>query len=60
MKETHTPISISALILKKLKNDFEGNSKYGEISSVVVTVPANFTNDARKQQKKQQKWLALI
>ncbi len=50
--ETHTPISISALILKKLKNDFEGNSKYGEISSVVVTVPANFTNDAREATKK--------
>ena len=50
--ETHTPISISALILKKLKTDFESNSKYGAITSVVVTVPANFTNNAREATKK--------
>ena len=52
MGETHTPVSISAMILKKLKEDFQRNEKYGEIGSVVVTVPANFTNEAREATKK--------
>ena len=47
---THTPITISSMILKKLKQDFE--AVYGEITSVVVTVPANFSNDAREATKK--------
>ena len=34
----HTPTSISALILKKLKEDFE--KSIGKIDSAVVTVPA--------------------
>ena len=37
---------LSALVLTKLKNDTE--AKIGEIDSAVVTVPANFTNDARQ------------
>ena len=44
--ETHTPTSISALILKKLKEDTE--KAYGDIDSAVVTVPANFSNEARE------------
>lgn len=44
--KTHTPTSISALILKKLKEDFERS--IGKIDSAVVTVPANFSNDARE------------
>ncbi len=44
--ETHTPTSISALILKKLKEDTE--QAYGDIDSAVVTVPANFSNEARE------------
>ena len=44
--ETHTPTSISALILKKLKEDTE--KVYGDIDSAVVTVPANFSNEARE------------
>jgi len=44
--ETHTPTSISALILKKLKEDAE--KAYGPIDSAVVTVPANFANEARE------------
>jgi molecular chaperone DnaK len=44
--ETHTPTSISALILKKLKEDAE--AAYGSIDSAVVTVPANFANEARE------------
>jgi molecular chaperone DnaK len=36
---------LSALVLTKLKNDTE--AKIGEIDSAVVTVPANFPNDAR-------------
>ena len=43
---THTPTSISALILKKLKEDAE--NAYGPIDSAVVTVPANFANAARE------------
>lgn len=42
----HTPTSISALILKKLKEDAE--KAYGPIDSAVVTVPANFANEARE------------
>ena len=44
--EKHTPVSISALILKKLKEDTE--AVYGSIDSVVVTVPANFANEERE------------
>ena len=44
--ETHTPTSVSALILKKLKEDAE--RVYGSIDSAVVTVPANFANEARE------------
>ena len=44
--ETHTPTSISALILKKLKEDTEAT--HGPIDSAVVTVPANFSNEARE------------
>jgi len=42
----HSPTSISALILKKLKEDTE--KAYGSIDSAVVTVPANFANEARE------------
>ena len=41
-----SPKDLSALVLTKLKNDTE--AKIGEIDSAVVTVPANFTNDARQ------------
>ena len=44
--EKHTPVSISALILKKLKEDFEEVN--GDIDTAVVTVPANFANEARE------------
>ena len=44
--EKHTPVSISALILKKLKEDFE--NVHGAIDYAVVTVPANFANEARE------------
>ena len=48
--QKHTPASISALILKKLKEDAE--KAYGDISSAVVTVPANFANEAREATQK--------
>ena len=48
--ETHTPTSVSALILKKLKVDAE--AAYGPIDSAVVTVPANFANEAREATQK--------
>ena len=48
--QKHTPTSISALILKKLKEDAE--KAYGDISSAVVTVPANFANEAREATQK--------
>ena len=44
--DKHSPTSISALILKKLKEDTE--SVHGPIDSAVVTVPANFANEARE------------
>ncbi|MDC0071605.1 Hsp70 family protein [Gammaproteobacteria bacterium] len=45
-EQQHSPTSVSALILKKLKEVTE--SKYGPIDSAVVTVPANFANEARE------------
>ena len=48
--QKHTPTSISALILKKLREDAE--KVYGDISSAVVTVPANFANEAREATQK--------
>jgi len=43
---THTPESLSALLLKKLKEDSE--STIGNIEEAVVTIPANFANEARE------------
>ena len=48
--QTHTPTSISGLILKKLKENVE--KTYGSIDSVVVTVPANFLELAREETQK--------
>ena len=42
----HTPESLSALLLKKLKKDTE--STIGKIEEAVVTIPANFANEARE------------
>ena len=47
--QQHSPTSISALILKMLKEGAE--SKNGPIDSAVVTVPANFANEAREATK---------
>ena len=41
----HSPTSISSLILKYLKESFVKN--HGQIDSVVITIPANFKNQAR-------------
>ena len=41
-----TPTDLSALVLKKLVND--ALPTIGDIEDVVVTVPANFPNDARE------------
>ena len=41
----HSPTSISSLILKYLKKSFE--EKHGSIDSAVITIPANFKNQAR-------------
>ena len=43
---TQTPTSLSALVLKKLKEDVE--SALGSIREAVVTIPANFSNEARE------------
>lgn len=42
----HTPTSLSTLLLKHLKNEAE--KAVGEIEEAVITVPANFANDARE------------
>ena len=44
--EKHTPVSISALILKKIKEEVE--KQHGPVDSAVVTVPANFANEERE------------
>ena len=41
----HTPTDLSALVLEQLIRD--RTEQIGEIEEVVVTVPANFANDAR-------------
>lgn len=41
-----TPTELSAAVLKKIKQDFE--SQEGEISEAVISVPANFANEARE------------
>lgn len=41
-----TPTDLSALVLRRLKDDFE--SSVGKATAVVVTVPANFRNEARE------------
>ena len=42
----HTPKSLSALLLKKLKEDAE--KSIGESEEAVITIPANFANEARE------------
>jgi len=44
--KTHTPESLSALLLKKIKEDTE--KQVGSITKAVVTIPANFANEARE------------
>lgn len=44
--ETHTPTNLSALMLKEIIEN--SSEEIGEIDEVVVTVPANFGNDARE------------
>lgn len=41
-----TPTELSAAVLKKIKQDFE--SQEGEISEAVISIPANFANEARE------------
>ncbi|HEV2515811.1 MAG TPA: Hsp70 family protein [Devosia sp.] len=42
----HTPTSLSALVLKKLVSEAE--RQIGSISEAVITIPANFANEARE------------
>jgi len=42
----HSPTSINSLILKYLKDAFI--EKHGDIDSAVITIPANFKNQARE------------
>ncbi len=46
----HTPFGISSMILKKLVQDSE--KQHGKIEDVVVTIPANFSNEARQDTEK--------
>jgi len=39
------PRNFSALVLKQIKEQFENNS--GKIDAVIITIPANFTDEAR-------------
>lgn len=41
-----TPTNLSAIVLKKLKEVVEGS--HGNINQAVVTIPANFDNEARE------------
>ena len=43
--KSFTPTELSSFVLKKMLND--ANEKIGEIAEVIITTPANFTNEAR-------------
>ena len=45
-EHSFNPVELSSFVLKKLAQDAE--KSIGEIGEVVVTVPANFANDARE------------
>ncbi len=45
----HSPVELSSLVLRKLKEGFE--REVGEIEGVVITVPANFTDRKRAETK---------
>jgi molecular chaperone DnaK len=45
-RQSFTPTGLSALVLKKLKQDAE--AAIGPIAEAVVTIPANFSNEARE------------
>ena len=51
----YSATELSAVVLKELKNQTE--ERTGSISESVVTIPANFSNEAEKQPWKRQKWL---
>ena len=44
--QTFTPTDLSAAVLKRLKRDAE--SQIGDITEAVVTIPANFSQEARE------------
>ena len=44
--KTYNPTALSSFVLKKMKEDAEEN--IGKISDAVVTIPANFANEARE------------
>ena len=52
-----TPLELSALVLKKLGSDAE--DRLGKLSDVVVTIPANFANEAREATLKAAKQAGL-
>jgi len=43
--DSFSPTELSAVVLKKLKQDAE--SEIGRVGEAVVTIPANFSNEAR-------------
>ena len=49
--EEHKPFGISSMILKNLLDE----KQHGKIEDVVVTTPANFSNEAREDTKEQLK-----
>ena len=55
--EKLTPLELSALVLKKLGSD--AKDALGELSDVVVTIPANFANEAREATLKAAKQAGL-
>ena len=44
--DTFTPVEMSSMILKKLKDDFESN--HGPITSAAITIPANWQDAGRR------------
>ena len=44
--QIHTPTTLSSFVLKKLKDEAE--SQIGKIDEVVLTIPADFANEARE------------
>ena len=46
MKKKYSAKELSSFVLKKMVDNFE--KSFGKVDEVIITIPANFTNEARE------------